>query len=56
MDPHVYNNDFEIYLVTNPKSRKVTHLLNNNTISLNFISMYFFYPKKTPNVSIRPGQ
>ena len=38
MDPHVYNNDFEIYLVTNPKSRKVTHLLNNNTISLNFIS------------------
>lgn len=38
MDPHVYSNDFEIYLVTNPKSRKVTHLLNNNTISLNFIS------------------
>ena len=38
MDPHVYNNDFEIYLVTNPKSRKVTHVLNNNNISLNFIS------------------
>ena len=36
MDPHVYSHDFEIYLVTNPKSRKVTHLLNNNIISLNF--------------------
>ncbi len=38
MDPHVYNNDFEIYLITNPKSRKVSHLLNNDRISLNFIS------------------
>ena len=38
MDPHIYSNDFEIYLVTNPKSRKVSHLLNNDRISLNFIS------------------
>ena len=38
MDPHIYNDAFEIYLITNPKSRKVTHLRNNNSISLNFIS------------------
>ena len=38
MDPYIYNNDFEIYLITNPKSRKVSHLLNNDRIALNFIS------------------
>tara|TARA_B110000003_G_scaffold29989_1_gene28158 strand:- start:2047 stop:2568 length:522 start_codon:yes stop_codon:yes gene_type:complete len=38
MDPHIFNDAFEIYLITNPKSRKVTHLRNNNSISLNFIS------------------
>ena len=38
MDPYIYNNNFEIYLVTNPKSRKVSHLINNDRISLTFIS------------------
>ncbi|MBT7984261.1 MAG: hypothetical protein HN690_02255, partial [Flavobacteriaceae bacterium] len=28
MDPNIYNNDFEIYLVTNPNSRKVSHIRN----------------------------
>ena len=36
MDPNIYNNDFEIYLVTNPNSRKVSHIRNDNRITLNF--------------------
>ena len=36
MDPNIYNNDFEIYLVTNPNSRKVSHIRNDSRITLNF--------------------
>ena len=38
MDPYIYNNDFEIYLVTNPNSRKVSHIRDDNRITLNFTS------------------
>ena len=38
MEHNIYNKNFEIYLVTNPFSRKVSHLKSNPTISLNFQS------------------
>ena len=38
MDPYIYNNDFEIYLVTNPNSRKVSHIIDDNRITLSFTS------------------
>ena len=38
MDPYIYNNNFEIYLVTNPNSRKVSHIRDDNRITLNFTS------------------
>ena len=39
MDHHIINKDFDIYLVTNPFSRKVTHLRLNSSISINFQSL-----------------
>ena len=39
MDHHIINKDFDIYLVTNPFSRKVTHLRHNSSISINFQSI-----------------
>ena len=38
MDHHIINKNFDIYLVTNPFSRKVTHLRLNSSISINFQS------------------
>jgi general stress protein 26 len=38
MDHHIINKDFDIYLVTNPFSRKVAHLRLNSSISINFQS------------------
>ena len=38
MDPYIYNNDFKIYLVTNPNSRKVSHIIDDNRITLSFTS------------------
>lgn len=38
MEHNIYNKNFEIYLVTNPFSRKVSHLKSNPIISLNFQS------------------
>lgn len=39
MEHNIYNNKFEIYLVTNPFSRKVSHLKLNPSVSLNFQSV-----------------
>jgi len=36
MDPFVTNNGFIVYLVTNPKSRKVQEIKNNPRVSLTF--------------------
>lgn len=38
MEHNLYNKRFEIYLVTNPFSRKVSHLKSNSIVSLNFQS------------------
>ncbi len=38
MEHNLYNKKFDIYLVTNPFSRKVSHLKSNPIISLNFQS------------------
>jgi general stress protein 26 len=38
MEHNIYNKNFEIYLVTNPFSRKVSHLKSNPIVSLNFQS------------------
>ena len=39
MEHNLYNKKFDIYLVTNPFSRKVSHLKSNLIVSLNFQSM-----------------
>ena len=39
MEHNIYNKNFEIYLVTNPFSRKVSHLKSNSIVSLNFQSI-----------------
>ena len=39
MEHNLYNKKFDIYLVTNPFSRKVSHLKSNSIVSLNFQSM-----------------
>ena len=36
MDPFVAKNDFIVYLVTNPKSRKVQEIKNNPSVALTF--------------------
>jgi len=36
MDPFIPNNDFIVYLVTNPKSRKVSEIKNNKKATLTF--------------------
>ena len=38
MEHNLYNKKFDIYLVTNPFSRKVSHLKSNSIVSLNFQS------------------
>ena len=38
MDHHIISNELNIYLVTNPLSRKVNHLRFNSSISINFQS------------------
>ena len=38
MDHHIINKGFDIFLVTNPFSRKVAHLKLNSSISINFQS------------------
>ena len=38
MDHHIISKELDIYLVTNPLSRKVTHLKLNSSISINFQS------------------
>jgi len=38
MEHNIYNKNFEIYLVTNPFSRKVSHIKSNSIVSLNFQS------------------
>lgn len=38
MEHNLYNKRFEIYFVTNPFSRKVSHLKSNSIVSLNFQS------------------
>ena len=36
MDPFIPNNEFIVYLVTNPKSRKVSEIRNNPRVTLTF--------------------
>ena len=38
MDHNIINEDLVIYLITNPRSRKITHLNNNPSVSINFQS------------------
>ena len=38
MDHNIISEDLDIYLITNPRSRKITHLNNNPSISINFQS------------------
>ena len=38
MDHHIIGKELDIYLVTNPLSRKVNHLKFNSSISINFQS------------------
>ena len=38
MDHNIINEDLVIYLITNPRSRKITHLNNNSSVSINFQS------------------
>ena len=47
MDHHIINKNFDIYLVTNPFSRKVNHMSLNSSISIHYQS-----PDRQNNVYI----
>jgi len=38
MDHNIISEDLDIYLITNPRSRKIAHLNNNPSVSINFQS------------------